>query len=83
MGCGYLSIIVQTKGFCSRTEWQIFDIVDIVRKLHCWRNIVDATWAEGIVILEDIRSDILLEDCFDQTYIFVIGYSTSIVDLRT
>jgi hypothetical protein len=59
------------------------NIVDVLLEVSDLDRTVNATFRELVSISHDIVVDIVLENGLDQSNIFVVGDSTSIVDLRT
>lgn len=74
---------METESFRLWIKWETRDIVHIVFLTTCWDRLINTGGGESKSYFECLRVNESLKNSFDQTYIFVIGDTTTIVDGST
>jgi hypothetical protein len=80
LGCRDLGIVVETEDLRGWVQGESLDEVYELMKLLNWGDKVDSTSAILVILFEDIRSHVLGHNCLDESYVFIVCDSASIID---
>lgn len=72
---------MQSKGLRSRSQRQVLDIIDVVRKFNSRWDVVDVAGTKIVILAEHLRRDIDSHNGLDQPNILVISNPTAVIDL--
>lgn len=76
-----LSIVMKSKGLWRRIKWQFLNVFYVLIYSGCIRLFIDSRSWEFMSNLEASSIQINWNNCSDQTHIFIICDSTSVIDL--